>query len=214
MRPHLAGNINIYFVIKYLLDMLDNLRKYKVLLASKSPRRRELLGQLRIPFNVISIGGIDETYPEDLSSEEIPQFLANLKADAYVNNFKGNELVITADTLVIIDGKVLGKPHNRDEAIDMLSTLSGKTHKVVTGVCISTRTRRASFSTSTEVTFAELCRDDIEYYIENFLPFDKAGAYGIQEWIGCIAVESINGSFYNVMGLPVHQLYKELKNFN
>lgn len=193
--------------------MLENLRKYKVLLASKSPRRRELLSQLRIPFNVISVGGIDETYPEDMPSEEIPLFLANLKADAYVKSFKGNELVITADTLVIIDGKVLGKPHDRDEAIEMLTTLSGNTHKVVTGVCISTLARRATFSTTTKVTFAKLCRDDIEYYIENFLPFDKAGAYGIQEWIGCIAVESINGSFYNVMGLPVHQLYKELKNF-
>lgn len=193
--------------------MLDNLRKYKILLASKSPRRRELLSQLRIPFNVISVGGIDETYPEDLPSEKVPEFLANLKADAYVKSIKGNELVITADTLVIIDGEVLGKPHDRNEAIEMLSTLSGKTHKVVTGVCISTHTHRASFSTITEVSFAKLSREDIEYYIENFLPFDKAGAYGIQEWIGCVAVESINGSFYNVMGLPVHQLYKELKNF-
>lgn len=193
--------------------MLDNIRKYKVLLASKSPRRRELLSQLRVPFSVISIGGIDESYPDSMPAEEIPPYLANIKADAYMKTMSEQELVITADTLVILGDKVLGKPKNHDEAVEMLTTLSGKTHKVVTGVCISTHRRRTTFSTVTEVTFAELSAEDIEYYVENFLPYDKAGAYGIQEWIGCVAVESIHGSYYNVMGLPVHQLYKELRNF-
>lgn len=183
------------------------------MLASKSPRRRELLSQLRVPFSVISIGGIDESYPDTMPAEEIPPYLANIKADAYMKTMTEQEMVITADTLVILDDKVLGKPKNHEEAVEMLTALSGKTHKVVTGVCISTHRRRTTFSTVTEVTFAELSAEDIEYYIENFLPYDKAGAYGIQEWIGCVAVESIHGSYYNVMGLPVHQLYKELRNF-
>lgn len=193
--------------------MLNNLKKYRILLASKSPRRRELLSQLRIPFNVVTIGGIDESYPEDLAADEIPQYIANKKADAYASCIKDNELIITADTLVILDGKVLGKPKDHDEAEKMLSELSGKTHKVITGVSISTASKRTTFSTTTEVSFATLSPSDITYYVENFLPFDKAGAYGIQEWIGCVAVEGITGSFYNVMGLPVHQLYKELSIF-
>lgn len=193
--------------------MLDNLREYKILLASKSPRRRELLSQLRLPFTVISIGGIDETYPDTIPTEDIPAYLADLKADAYLKNITDNELLITADTLVILNNRVLGKPKNHDEAVEMLTHLSGKTHKVITGVCISSRKKRTTFSTETIVKFAELSQEDIEYYVENFLPFDKAGAYGIQEWIGCVAVKGIDGSFYNVMGLPVHQLYKELKAF-
>lgn len=193
--------------------MFENLRKYKILLASKSPRRRELLSQLRIPFNVISIGGIDETYPSSIATEDIPQYLANMKANAYMKTFCDNELIITADTLIILGDKVLGKPKDHDEAVRMLKDLSGKTHKVITGVCLSTHGRRISFSATTEVRFADLSDESIEYYVENFLPYDKAGAYGIQEWIGCVAVESISGSYYNVMGLPVHQLYNELKNF-
>lgn len=193
--------------------MLENLKKFKVLLASKSPRRRELLSELRIPFGVVNIGGIDESYPSFLPAEEIPLFLANKKADVYMSNFNGNELVITADTLVIADGRVLGKPHTHEEAISMLASLSGKVHKVVTGVSISTHGKRTTFASETEVKFADISREDIAYYVENYLPLDKAGAYGIQEWIGCVAVEWIKGSFYNVMGLPVHQLYKELKNF-
>lgn len=193
--------------------MFENLEKYKIHLASKSPRRRELLEQLRIPFNVITTGGIDESYPDDMPAKEIPAYLANKKADAYMKRFTGNELFITSDTLVILDGEVLGKPSGREEAIHMLKRLSGKTHSVVTGVCICTAEKRTTFSVTTDVKFAELSASDIEYYVDNFLPFDKAGAYGIQEWIGCIAVENINGSYYNVMGLPVHQLYKELQNF-
>lgn len=193
--------------------MLDNLKKYKVLLASKSPRRRELLEQLRIPFNVVNTGGIDESYPEDMPAESVPRYIADRKADAYLKRFESNELIITADTLVICDGEILGKPHNYDEAVAMLQKLSGRTHQVITGVSISTLEKRTTFSTVTDVTFAPLSDEVITYYVENFLPFDKAGAYGIQEWIGCVAVQEIKGSFYNVMGLPVHQLYMELKNF-
>ena len=193
--------------------MLDNLKKYHVLLASKSPRRRELLAELMIPFNPISIGGIDETYPESLPAVDIPQYLADRKADAYFSFIKDNELIITADTLVIKNNKVLGKPHNEEQAFEMLTTLSGNTHKVVSGVCIFTKDRRVSFSSITEVTFSPLSEEEIKFYIDHFRPFDKAGSYGIQEWIGCVAVQAINGSFYNVMGLPVHQLYQELKLF-
>ncbi|MDE6006589.1 MAG: Maf family nucleotide pyrophosphatase [Muribaculaceae bacterium] len=193
--------------------MLENLSKYKVKLASKSPRRRELLEELRVPFSIITTGGIDESYPDTLPPKEIPAYLANKKGDAYMRRFDGNELVITADTLVILGDKVLGKPEGRDDAIKMLKELSGRTHLVVTGVSISTKDKRTTFSVITEVTFSHISDADIEYYVDNFLPFDKAGAYGIQEWIGCIAVESIRGSYYNVMGLPVHRLYHELKNF-
>lgn len=193
--------------------MLENLTNYKILLASKSPRRRELLQQLRIPFSVINLGGIKEEYPDYLPALQIPQFLSNLKADAYLASMHVNELIITADTLVILDGEPLGKPAGREEAIEMLSKLSARTHQVVTGVTISTADKRTSFSTVTDVTFAPISREDIEYYVDNYLPFDKAGAYGIQEWIGAVAVESIRGSFYNVMGLPVHRLYRELKEF-
>lgn len=193
--------------------MFENLQKYDILLASKSPRRRELLTQLRLPFKVVTIGGIDESYPESLPAEEVPLYLANLKADAYLKMLRDNELIITADTLVILENRIMGKPAGREEAIKMLTALSGKTHHVVSGVSLTSRERRTSFTVKTDVTFAALTPEEIEYYVDNFLPFDKAGAYGIQEWIGCVAVEKIEGSFYNVMGLPVHQLYKELERF-
>ena len=182
--------------------MFENLREYKILLASKSPRRRELLQQIRLPFSVVSLGGVEEKYPQGLPAHQIPQYLSNLKSDAFMKSMHDNELIITADTLVILNGSVLGKPKNREEAVSMLRRLSGKTHLVITGVTISTLQK-----------LAELSDSDIEYYVDNFLPYDKAGAYGIQEWIGCVAVEAIEGSFYNVMGLPVHQLIKELRAF-
>ena len=193
--------------------MLENIRKYNILLGSKSPRRRELLNQLRIPFTVVTIGGLEETYPDTLRKEEIPQFLANQKADAYLDSMHDNDMVITADTLVILDDKVLGKPKDMPQAIAMLMELSGKVHKVVSGVCISTKMKRVSFNSVTEVRFSNITEEEARYYVENFLPLDKAGAYGIQEWIGCVAVEWIEGSYYNVMGLPVNQLYRELKSF-
>ncbi|MCM1152708.1 MAG: Maf family nucleotide pyrophosphatase [Muribaculum sp.] len=193
--------------------MLNNLEKYKVLLASKSPRRRELLEHLRIPFNVISVGGLEETYPEDMPILEVPQYLSEMKSNAINSHLSGDELVITADTLVIFNGKAYGKPKNIEEARSMLRSLSGYVHQVATGVTITTKMRRTSFTTVTDVSFAKLSDEEIDYYVNAFNPVDKAGAYGIQEWIGAAAVESIHGSFYNVMGLPVHRLYQELKFF-
>ena len=193
--------------------MLENLRKYKILLASKSPRRHELLSHLRIPFNTVIIRGIDESYPDDMPVLDIPEYLSQKKADAYLASFNSNEMIITADTLVICDGKVMGKPHDHKEAYEMINALSGNTHQVITGVCISTKEKKVAFSDKTDVKFCEMTKEEIDYYINNFRPFDKAGAYGIQEWIGCVAVESIEGSYYNVMGLPVHRLYEELKKF-
>lgn len=193
--------------------MLENLNKYHILLASKSPRRRELLSMLRIPYTVMTIGGLDESYPDDIPANDVPQFLSNKKANAYISQLTEKELVITADTLVISGEKIFGKPHSPEDARNMLKELSGKVHHVVSGVTIATTDRRTSFTTVTEVKFAELSESEINYYIENFRPFDKAGGYGIQEWIGAIAVEWIKGSYYNVMGLPVHRLFQELKLF-
>lgn len=192
--------------------MLDNLSEYRVLLASKSPRRRELLSQLAVPFEIITSEGIDESYPADMVADEIPGYLSVKKSEHFRKlHLKEKDLVITADTLVILGDKILGKPHNYDEAVEILKSLSGRVHKVITGVSLTTLGWRKTFSTTTLVKFAEMSEEDIRYYVEHYSPYDKAGAYGIQEWIGCIAVESIEGSFYNVMGLPVHQLYKELK---
>lgn len=193
--------------------MLQNLHKYKILLASKSPRRRELLQQLRIPFNIITIGGIDETFPDTVPLLEVPQYVSAKKADAYQAKIAGNELVITADTMVICGDTILGKPKDAEDAYRMLRLLSGKTHQVATGVTVTAKDRRTSFTTVTNVEFATLSEEEIKYYVDNFIPLDKAGAYGIQEWIGAIAVSKIDGSFYNVMGLPVHRLYQELKLF-
>ncbi len=193
--------------------MLSNLDKYKILLASKSPRRRDLLQQLRVPFHVITLGGIDESYPDTVPAIDVPQFISEKKADAFQKIIKDNELVITADTMVICDDRILGKPKDAKEAKEMLLFLSDKTHKVATGVTVTTHDRRTSFTTVTEVTFGPLTDEEIDYYVDNFQPFDKAGAYGIQEWIGAVAVSGIKGSYHNVMGLPVHRLYQELKLF-
>ncbi len=193
--------------------MLDNLSRFHIFLASKSPRRRELLKMLRIKFDSVVISGIKEVYPPELPLEEVPEYLSRLKADAYLDKIKENQLLITADTVVICDDMILGKPRDKEDALRMLMLLSGKTHEVVTGVTVTTLEKQKSFRSTTLVTFSEICESDAKYYIERFSPLDKAGAYGIQEWIGCVAVEKIDGSFYNVMGLPVHSLYKELKEF-
>lgn len=185
--------------------------KNKILLASKSPRRREIMNLLRVPYTVVTIDGIDESYPEDLHPEKVSEFIANKKADAFLKKIGDEELIITADTVVICDGKILGKPDSENDAFNMLRLLSGKTHKVTTGVTLATKRKRISFSTETLVTFAELSDDEIKYYVDTCHPFDKAGAYGIQEWIGAVAVAKMEGSFYNVMGLPIHRLYQELK---
>ena len=195
------------------MNPLDNLEKYHIILASNSPRRRELLAGLGIGFEVKTLEGIDESYPGDLDPDMISQYISQKKADAYRSLISGNEMVITSDTIVLLDGKVYGKPADEADACRMLGELSGRTHKVITGVCINTRERSCAFHVVTEVEFAPLSSDEIEYYVTHFKPLDKAGAYGIQEWIGSVAVRAINGSFYNVMGLPVQRLYDELKSF-
>ncbi len=190
--------------------MLDNLEKYKVILASGSPRRRELMAGLGVNYEVRILPDVDESYPDTLQGEEIPLYIAKEKADAYIPMMQPNELIITADTIVWLDGKVLGKPRDREDALQMLRTMSGRTHEVFTGVCITTTDWQRSFTAQTEVRFATLSEDEIIYYVDNFKPRDKAGAYGVQEWIGFIGVENISGSYYNIMGLPVQKLYREL----
>lgn len=193
--------------------MLENLEKYKIILCSNSPRRRELLSGLGLNFEVRVIDNIDESYNNNNSCEEIAEEISLKKADAYIKTIGNNELIITADTIVYNNGDVLGKPHTREEAIDMLSAISGKTHKVVTGVCIASKNKKKIFSVSTNVKFSSLEKEEILFYIDNYTPYDKAGAYGIQEWIGYIGVEGIEGSYFNVMGLPIQRLYSELKKF-
>ena len=178
-----------------------------------SPRRRQLLEMLDLPFTLAPRIDVDETYPETLSPHEVPLYLSQLKAKAYRKLMRPNDLYITADTVVILDDKVLGKPADNDEAVRMLEALSGKTHEVVTGVTLSTIERMESFSALTEVEFASIPSDEIRTYVAKYHPLDKAGAYGIQEWIGAIGIRGIKGSFYNVMGLPVHRLWEALKVF-
>ena len=189
---------------------MDNLKKYKVILASNSPRRKELLAGLGVDYEVRALPGVDESYPETLQGADIPLYIAKEKADAYVAMMQPGELMITADTIVWLDGKVLGKPRDREDALQMLRTMSGRTHEVFTGVCITTTDWQRSFTAQTEVRFATLSEEEIAYYVDNFQPMDKAGAYGVQEWIGFIGVENISGSYYNIMGLPVQKLYREL----
>lgn len=191
--------------------MLDNLKKYKIILASNSPRRRELLSGLGVDYEVKIVPGIDETYPELLNGEEIPVYIAQEKANAYRASLQPDELVITADTIVYVDGMVLGKPVDEADACRMLRMLSGRTHQVITGVCLTTVDFQKSFASVTEVTFDTLSDEEIGYYVEKYHPMDKAGSYGVQEWIGFVGVTGLKGSYYNVMGLPVQRLYKELK---
>ena len=191
--------------------MLDNLKKYKVVLASNSPRRKELLGGLGIGYEVKTMPDIDESYPDGLSMEEVPVYIARSKADAYRPLMQPDELIITADTIVWLDGVVMGKPKGEEEARDMLRRLSGQKHQVVTGVCLTTIDRQQSFATVTDVTFDRLTEEEITHYVSHYQPMDKAGAYGIQEWIGYVGVRSIKGSYFNVVGLPIQRLYQELK---
>ena len=193
--------------------LIKKLKNYDILLASKSPRRQQLLKETGVSFEVIDDLVVDERYPSGLDKYSIPLYLAEKKADAYINMLSENNLLITADTIVYLEGKVIGKPENKTDARRILSDLSGKMHEVITGVCILTKRRKHSFYANTEVFFSILSQEEINYYIENFNTSDKAGAYGIQEWIGLVGVERINGSFYNVMGLPAHKLYHELNEF-
>ena len=184
----------------------------KIILASNSPRRRELLSGLGIEYEVRTISGLDESYPAELSMEEIPQHISRKKAAAYT--LKEDELLITADTIVYLDGEVLGKPRDEKEAKQMLRKLSGKTHQVVTGVVLTTLAMQHAFASVSQVTFTQLTEKEIDYYVTQYRPMDKAGSYGIQEWIGYIGVTSIEGSYFNVMGLPVQRLYSEMKKLN
>lgn len=186
------------------------MKSYQIILASQSPRRRELLAGLGLDFTATVVSGVDETYPDNLLAASVPEYIAQKKATGYA--VKDNELLITADTLVRADTEILGKPKNADEARRMLQLLSGRSHQVTTGVCMKTVSKEVHFSVTTEVTFKRLTTDEIDYYVTRYNPFDKAGAYGIQEWIGYIGVTSLHGSYYNVMGLPVQRIYQELIN--
>ena len=184
--------------------------KIKLILASKSPRRQSLIESLGFPFEV-RLKEVDEVYPVELAPENVPVFLAELKAQPLIDQLIDGEVLITSDTVVINERKILGKPKDYKDAFQMLQSLSGKSHKVVTGVCMQSNSIKISFAETTIVHFSVLTEAEINYYIENFEPFDKAGSYGIQEWIGAIAVHKIEGCYYNVMGLPVHKVYKTLK---
>lgn len=187
--------------------------RYHIILASNSPRRKELLGGLDIPFKVRVQDGIDESFPQDLPTKDIAGYIAKKKADAYQQTMAADELIITADTIVILGQKVMGKPKDAAEAVEMLRELSGNTHQVITGVCLTTKEKQVRFSVETDVTFKTLTDEEIHYYVERYRPFDKAGAYGIQEWIGHVGVTGMNGSYFNVMGLPVQRIYEALKMF-
>lgn len=191
--------------------MLDNLKKYRVILASASPRRKELLAGLDVDFEVRRLPDVDESFPPELQGGEIPLYISKKKADAYRPMMDDDELVITADTIVWLDGVALGKPADDADARRMLRDMSGKMHSVFTGVTITTKEEQRCFVAQSDVTFAELSDDEIAYYIEKYRPMDKAGSYGVQEWIGYIGITGINGSYFNVMGLPVQRLYSELK---
>ena len=198
MTTHLVGNMEF---------------PYKIILASNSPRRRELLAGLGIDFTVKVIGGIDESWPLDLKGEDIPLYISREKAAPYKASIAADELVITADTIVYVDGEVLGKPADKADAVWMLRLISGRWHEVITGVTLMTAEREHSFAVTTQVKFCNLTDEEINQYVESGLPMDKAGAYGIQEWIGYVGVEAIEGSYFNVVGLPVQRLYRELINF-
>ncbi len=187
----------------------EKFKNHRIILASGSPRRQQFLKELDIDFE-IQLKDIEEIYPDHLQAEEITNFLAKLKASAFVLNLDENDILITSDTIVWLNNKALGKPKDYDDAFEMLTEMSGTTHKVITSVCIKTTIKEIVFYEETLVTFTELSSEEIKYYLNNYQPFDKAGSYGIQEWIGLVAIEKIEGSYANVVGLPTHRLYQEL----
>ena len=191
--------------------MLD-LKGHKLVLASQSPRRRELLKGLDVEFSTCSVDA-DESFPADLKGADAVQYICKAKADAYRPQLNDNTIAITADTVVILDDKIIGKPKSREEAFSMIRSLSGRVHEVITAVCIFSKEKCKEFYASTEVHFSDITDEEIEYYIAKYKPFDKAGSYGVQEWIGYIGIEKIVGSYFNVMGLPVKRLFDELKTF-
>jgi septum formation protein len=190
----------------------DSFTRFRIILASQSPRRQQLLKELGLDFEV-RIKDFPETYPENIEGKDIALYIAKQKGELYKSEISDNEIVITADTIVWCDNSVLGKPVDKEDAVRILRKISGNTHEVITGVCLLSKEKEKLFYVSTKVTFEVITEEDIEFYIENFRPFDKAGAYGIQEWIGIIGCSSIEGSYFNVVGMPVHQLYKELQQF-
>jgi septum formation protein len=190
----------------------DKIKDFRLILGSRSPRRQELLHDMGLKFDVV-IKEYDEVYPEGLSGDAVARFVAKEKGVSFINGISDYEIVITADTIVWCNNKVLGKPLDHKDAVRILKEISGNTHEVITGVSIRSKYKEVTFSESTKVTFETLSEDEIFYYIDNYKPYDKAGAYGIQEWIGIIACSHIDGSYFNVVGLPVQRLYKELKKF-
>ena len=194
--------------------LAEELKKYNIILASKSPRRKQLLGAAGISFKLADDRNVDEEIiPSNLSKYEIPVYLSEKKSNVYTDLLLENTIIITADTIVWFKGEVLGKPADKTEAVNILKRLSGNTHEVITGVTIRNANKKKSFYSHSEVVFAELNEEEIEYYVDTYKPFDKAGSYGIQEWIGYIGVEEVRGSFLNIIGLPVHKLYRELEEF-
>ena len=191
----------------------DRLKDYRLILASQSPRRRELMTGCCLPYELADRYPCEEVYPADLVAEEVPAYLSQLKSKAYPRPLSDHEILLTADTVVIGQGRVLGKPKDREEAYRMIRSLAGRSHHVVTGVTLRNSVRMHTFSTLSEVWFRPLSDEEIYHYIDTYRPYDKAGAYGIQEWIGYTAIERIEGSFYNVMGLPIQKVYTELNNF-
>lgn len=191
----------------------EKLQPYRLLLASQSPRRRELIAGSGIPFTLTAKYDCEECYPATLATEEVPAYLSRLKSEAYPEALAENDILLTADTVVILEGEVLGKPKDRTDAILMLGRLAGNRHTVITGVTFRTATRTETFSARSDVWFRPLTEEEITYYVDTCKPFDKAGSYGIQEWIGYVGIERIDGSFYNVMGLPIQRLYLELEKF-
>ena len=188
-------------------------RDYHIILASNSPRRKELLAGIDVNFDVRVIRDIDESYPASIPTKDIAEYISRKKATVYRQQMASDELIITADTIVVLDSEVMGKPHDEADASRMLHELSGRTHQVITGVTLTTTDRQQSFSVETDVTFKSLTDEEINYYIQHYKPYDKAGAYGIQEWIGHIGVTALKGSYFNVMGLPVQRIYEALRQF-
>ena len=191
----------------------DKLIGRRLLLASKSPRRSQLLRDCGLDFEVVDGREAEEIYPADMPSEQVAEYLSRVKSDAYADMVEGGEVLITADTVVVAGGEILGKPSDREDAVRMLGLLSGASHTVITGVTLRTTNKVESFSCTSRVKFRTIEPDEVDYYLDTYRPYDKAGAYGIQEWIGYVAIEGIEGSFYNVMGLPVQMLYVRLKEF-
>lgn len=188
-------------------------QRFKIILASNSPRRKELLSGLDLEYEVHVLPEVDESYPEEMAKEDVAQYIAEKKANGYLGLLTDDNMVITADTVVLLEDEIYGKPSDEENAKQMLRDLSGKTHKVISGVCLTTKVKQKSFSVTSEVRFAKITEAEIEYYVSKYKPLDKAGSYGIQEWIGYVAVEYISGSYFNIMGLPVQRLYQELKRF-